>query len=123
MPEMRIGSTPQHLTALAGANRTRLAGAAARRRIAAESRTDGLLMAARMLETNPPDIQSLRVEWFLRSVHRTGKRLAAKQLDDAGITRAVLVRPMRMLSQRQRSVLAHVLRARAADSKRYGRLA
>ncbi|MCW3065271.1 MAG: hypothetical protein JWN32_2443 [Solirubrobacterales bacterium] len=96
---------PQHLTALARANRVRLARADLKRKIA-----DGGLTAADVVLDCPWEVESMTVADLLASQRRWGATRCRKLLDQLQIRET---RTVESLTQRQRVELAERLRAGA----------
>jgi hypothetical protein len=98
-------SAPQHLTALARANRVRLARAELKRRIA-----DGEISAAEVVVACPWEVESMTVADLLASQRRWGATRCRKLLATLQISE---MRYVGALTQRQRMALADRLRAGA----------
>lgn len=93
--------TPQHMEALAHANRVRLARAALKRRIAA-----GELETAEVVQTCPWEVESMTVGELLRSQRRWGRTRARKFLFSLALNEN---RTLGRLTERQRRMLAEEL--------------
>jgi hypothetical protein len=89
---------PQHLTALARANRVRLARAELKRRIA-----DGVMTAAEVVLACPWEVQTMTVADLLGSQRRWGATRCRKLLVSLQISET---RTVESLTQRQRFELA-----------------
>jgi hypothetical protein len=96
---------PQHMRALAEANRVRLARAALKRRIA-----DGSLEAAEVARSCPWEVETMTVGELLRSQRRWGRARARKFLFGLGLNEN---RDLGRLTERQRLVLAVALEAKS----------
>jgi len=95
---------PQHMRALAEANRVRLARAALKRDIAA-----GMTEAAEVVRGCPWEVSTMTVGELLRSQRRWGRARARKFLFGLGLNEN---RPLGRLTERQRLVLAVALEAK-----------
>jgi len=96
--------TPQHMQALAHANRVRLARAALKRSVA-----DGEVDAAEVVETCPWEVETMTVGELLRSQRRWGRTRARKFLFSLALNEN---REIGRLTQRQRRMLVSELQAR-----------
>lgn len=95
---------PQHMRALAEANRVRLARAALKRDIAA-----GETEAAKVVRGCPWEVSTMTVGELLRSQRRWGRARARKFLFGLGLNEN---RQLGRLTERQRLVLAVALEAK-----------
>jgi hypothetical protein len=102
-----MGAPPQHLTALARANRVRLARAELKRRIA-----DGVQTAAEVVLACPWEVETMTVADLLASQRRWGATRCRKLLISLQISET---RTVESLTQRQRFELAERLRVGARD--------
>lgn len=98
---------PQHMVALAEANRVRLARAALKRAV-----LGGDLDTAEVVRECPWEVDTMCVGELLRSQRRWGRTRTRKFLDSMNITEN---RPLGRLTLRQRALLASEL-----DAKRSG---
>lgn len=96
---------PQHMRALAEANRVRLARAALKRQIAA-----GSTEAASVARGCPWEVETMTVGELLRSQRRWGRARARKFLFGLGLNEN---RELGRLTERQRLVLAVALEAKS----------
>src|SRR5687768_11783396 len=96
---------PQHMRALAEANRVRLARAALKRDIA-----DGSAEAAEVARSCPWEVSTMTVGELLRSQRRWGRARARKFLFGLGLNEN---RELGRLTERQRLVLAVALEAKS----------
>lgn len=96
---------PQHMRALAEANRVRLARAALKRDIA-----DGSAEAAEVARNCPWEVSTMTVGELLRSQRRWGRARARKFLFGLGLNEN---RELGRLTERQRLVLAVALEAKS----------
>jgi hypothetical protein len=101
-------STPQHMRALAHANRVRLARASIKREVAA-----GAVEAADVIRDCPWEVQTMTVGELLRSQRRWGRTRARKFLFAMALNEN---RELGRLTERQRRMVATHL-----ESKRLGR--
>lgn len=95
---------PQHMAALANANRVRLARAALKRSVAA-----GDVEAAEVVRELPWEVETMSVGELLRSQRRWGRARARKFLTPHALNEN---RPLGRLTLRQRSILAEELEAK-----------
>ena len=95
---------PQHMRALAHANRVRLARAAVKRSIAA-----GDIEAAEVVRSCPWEVSTMTVGELLRSQRRWGRTRVRKFLFSLALNEN---RELGRLTERQRSVLASELDAK-----------
>lgn len=93
---------PQHMRALAHANRVRLARAGLKREIGS-----GATSAARVVEDCPWEAESMSLGELLRSQPRWGRTRTRKLLGSAGLAEN---KRLDTLTVRQRSVLVSLLR-------------
>ena len=100
---------PQHMQALAHANRVRLARASLKRAILA-----GQVDAVEVIRTCPWQVETMTVGELLRSQRRWGRARARNLLISLGLNEN---RELGRLTERQRTVLAAALEAKA---QRYG---
>ena len=98
---------PQHMAALAHANRVRLARASLKRAVAA-----GQVGAAEIVRDCPWEVESMTIGELLRSQRRWGRTRARKFLASLALNEN---RQLGRLTQRQRSLLVREL-----ESKRLG---
>jgi len=96
---------PQHMEALAHANRVRLARAALKRRIAA-----GELETAEVVQACPWEVETMPVGELLRSQRRWGRTRARKFLFALALNEN---RTLGRLTERQRRILADELALRS----------
>ena len=99
------GAMPQHMQALAHANRVRLARAALKRSVAS-----GQLDAAEIVRNCPWEVETMTVGELLRSQRRWGRTRARKFLFALSLNEN---RELGRLTERQRRALAEQLLARA----------
>jgi hypothetical protein len=80
---------PQHMQALNQANKIRVDGAKFRKEVAQLGHYEGMALLASYLERKdcPPEVGALRLDWFIRSVHRFGYSKVAALLRASGIAR------------------------------------
>lgn len=95
---------PQHLEALAHANRVRLARAALKRGVAA-----GHVPAAEVVRSCPWEVETMTVGELLRSQRRWGRTRVRKFLFSLALNEN---RQLTRLTERQRGVLATALEAK-----------
>ena len=100
---------PQHMRALAEANRVRLARAALKRDIAA-----GETEAAEVVRTCPWEVTTMTVGELLRSQRRWGRARARKFLFGLGLNEN---RQVGRLTERQRLVLAVALETKTRAAR------
>ena len=100
-----VASAPQHMQALAHANRVRLARASLKRAVLA-----GHLDAAKVIRTCPWQVERMTVGELLRSQRRWGQTRARKLLSSLALNEN---RELGHLTERQRNVLAAELEAKA----------
>lgn len=98
---------PQHMQALAHANRIRLARAALKRSVAA-----GDVDAAEIVRECPAEVESMTVGELLRSQRRWGRTRVSRFLFPLDVKEN---RQLRRLTARQRLVLARALAAKRPD--------
>ncbi len=96
---------PQHMQALAHANRIRLARASLKREVAA-----GMVGAAEIVRDCPWEVESMTVGELLRSQRRWGRTRARKFLFTLALNEN---RELGRLTERQRTMLAHELDSRS----------
>ena len=96
--------TPQHMQALAHANRVRLARAALKRSVAG-----GDVDVAEVVRTCPWEVETMTVGELLRSQRRWGRTRARKFLFSLALNEN---REIGRLTQRQRSMLVTELQTR-----------
>ncbi len=99
---------PQHMEALAHANRIRLARAALKRSVAA-----GDVDAAEVVQECPAEVESMTVGELLRSQRRWGRTRVSRFLFPLDVKEN---RQLGRLTARQRLVLAHELSAKRPAS-------
>ena len=97
---------PQHMRALAEANRVRLARAALKRSIGS-----GELDAAQVVRSCPWEVETMTVSELLRSQRRWGQTRTRKFLGPLSVNEN---RPIGRLTHRQRDVLAANLERKTA---------
>jgi len=107
---------PQHFVALEGANATRLARAAQKRRLATAVDADSArALAADLVVDTPEELVTIAVHELLLSCRQVGERVVAELLALAGLRGHEKVgdgtAKYGHLTPRQRAVLADVLRA------------
>jgi hypothetical protein len=95
---------PQHMQALAHANRVRLARAALKRAVAS-----GNVPAAEVVRSCPWEVDTMTVGELLQSQRRWGRTRVRRFLFSLALKEN---RPLGRLTERQRSVLATALEAR-----------
>jgi hypothetical protein len=100
-----VVSAPQHMQALAHANRVRLARASLKRAVLA-----GQLDAVEVIRTCPWEVETMTVGELLRSQRRWGRTRARKFLSFLALNEN---RELGRLTERQRNVLAAGLEAKA----------
>ena len=98
---------PQHLKALARANRVRLARAALKRAVAAGDRD-----AAEVILDCPWEAESMTISELLASQRRWGRTRSRKLLQQVGMSEN---KQVGALVQRQRMMLATALQAKSSD--------
>lgn len=98
---------PQHMQALAHANKVRLARAALKRSVAA-----GEVDAAEIIRDCPPEVVSMSVGELLRSQRRWGRTRARKFLFSLALNEN---RELGRLTARQRLVLSQSLAAKTPE--------
>jgi hypothetical protein len=96
---------PQHMQALAHANRVRLARASLKRSVLA-----GQLDVVQVIRTCPWEVETMTVGELLRSQRRWGRTRARKFLSSLALNEN---RELGRLTERQRNVLASELSTRA----------
>jgi hypothetical protein len=101
-----VVSAPQHMEALAHANRVRLARASLKRAIVA-----GQADVVQVVRSCPWEVETMTVGELLRSQRRWGRARARKFLSSLTLNEN---REMGRLTERQRSVLAGELEARVS---------
>ncbi len=101
-----VVSAPQHMQALAHANRVRLARASLKRGV-----LGGQLAAVDVIRTCPWEVETMTVGELLRSQRRWGRTRARKFLSSLALNEN---RELGRLTERQRNVLAAELEAKAA---------
>lgn len=107
---MTTATEPQHLRALALANRTRHAQSECRRAVReAPDTAEGRRRAAALIEENPAELRNHPLDTLLREIPRQWGAVTVRMLREAGIPehRRKLIGE---LTERQRGVLAGVLR-------------
>ena len=97
-------ATPQHMEALAHANRVRLARASLKRAVAAEE-----VGAAEIVRDCPWEVESMAIGELLRSQRRWGRTRARKFLATVALNEN---RELGRLTMRQRQMLASELESR-----------
>src|SRR5436190_21324534 len=103
-----VVSMPQHMQALAHANRVRLARASLKRAVLA-----GEIDVAEVVESCPWEVETMTVGELLRSQRRWGRARARKFLSSLALNEK---RELGRLTERQRGVLSAELAAK--DSRR-----
>ena len=98
-------AAPQHMQALAHANRVRLARASLKRAVLAES-----LDVAEVIRACPWQVETMAVGELLRSQRRWGRARVGKFLASLALNEN---RELGRLTERQRNVVASQLEARA----------
>ena len=101
-----VVSAPQHMQALAHANRVRLARASLKRAVLA-----GQLDAVEVIRTCPWEVETMTVGELLRSQRRWGRTRARKFLSSLALNEN---RELGRLTERQRNVLAAELQGKAS---------
>jgi hypothetical protein len=99
-----LAAAPQHMQALAHANRVRLARAALKRSVAADK-----VEAAEIVRDCPWEVESMTVGELLRSQRRWGRTRVRKFLFPMTLNEN---RELGKLTARQRSMLARALEAK-----------
>ena len=99
-----VPAMPQHMQALAHANRVRLARAALKRAVA-----DGGVEASEVVRECPWEVESMTIGELLRSQRRWGRARARKFLFSLALNEN---RQFGRLTERQRTVLALALEAK-----------
>lgn len=110
--------SPQHLDALARANKIRLAAAARRRELGMLTYWEGRHRLAEWIESSRPEIEPARVEHMLSGITRLGPCTRRRLLSAAGIpqvTRGERTR-IRQLTPRQRRALCCALRGEPVEA-------
>ncbi len=102
-------SAPQHLQALARANRVRLARAALKRTIASSERG-----VAEVILECPWECESMSITELLSSQRRWGRTRSRKFLTSLGLTEN---KRIGTLTHRQRNLVAAALRAKAGPAQ------
>jgi hypothetical protein len=100
---------PQHLKALERANRVRLARAALKRHVAAGERS-----AAEVIMASPWEAESMSVSELLMSQRRWGRTRCRRILLSLGLPEN---KPIGTMTERQRTALAAMLSANAAERR------
>jgi hypothetical protein len=100
-----IHAPPQHMQALAHANRVRLARASLKRSVLA-----GQLDVMQVIRNCPWEVETMTVGELLRSQRRWGRTRARKFLTSLALNEN---RELGRLTERQRNVLASELQAKA----------
>ena len=100
----------QSMQALARANEVRIENAHIRRELAKVPMREGKAKLADLLLDPPPALLSARLMHLLQGIDRVGPQVARAILRDAQILPPCQVKPLRMLTMRQRMALASVLR-------------
>ena len=95
---------PQHMQALAHANRVRLARASLKRSV-----LDGQLDVVQVIRTCPWEVETMTVGELLRSQRRWGRTRARKFLSSLALNEN---RELGRLTERQRNVVASELKTR-----------
>lgn len=103
-PQSQSPQSPQHMQALKGANRVRLARAALKRSVKA-----GELDAAEVVRSCPWEVETMTVAELLRSQSRWGRTRTNKFLAPLAVSEN---RQIGRLTSRQRDVLALRLEAK-----------
>jgi hypothetical protein len=103
----------QALEALVVADRRRIEGAKFRRNVGERSREDGLRALAEALEEPCEIVGSIRLDRFLRSVHRVGSDKADRIVVHAGVNPRRVIKKVRELTERERMLLVAELHRRA----------
>lgn len=110
MPSTHATSDPQHLQALARANRVRLARASLKRSVAG-----GKVPAAQVVRQCPWEAETMTVGELLRSQQRWGLTRSRKFLSELELSEN---RPLGRLTERQRNVVARELELRSRARRR-----
>jgi len=100
-----VSAPPQHMQALAHANRVRLARASLKRSVLA-----GQLDVEKVIRTCPWEVATMTVGELLRSQRRWGRTRARKFLASLALNEN---RELGRLTERQRNVLARELEAKS----------
>jgi hypothetical protein len=100
---------PQHMRALAHANRVRLARASLKRAILA-----GQIETVEVVRTCPWEVETMTIGELLRSQRRWGRARARKFLSSLALNEN---RELGRLTQRQRGVLAAELETKASNGR------
>jgi hypothetical protein len=100
-----LGAAPQHMEALAHANRVRLARASLKRAILA-----GQADVVEVVRTCPWEVETMTIGELLRSQRRWGRARTRKFLASLALNEN---RELGRLTERQRGVVAGELKARA----------
>jgi hypothetical protein len=104
-----VVSAPQHMQALAHANRVRLARASLKRAV-----LGGQLEAVEVIRNCPWEVETMTVGELLRSQRRWGRTRARKFLSSLALNEN---RQLGRLTERQRNVLASELEAKATHRR------
>ncbi|UJA19515.1 hypothetical protein HJD18_04365 [Thermoleophilia bacterium SCSIO 60948] len=112
MPMTPATSDPQHLQALARANRVRLARASLKRSVAG-----GQMPAAEVVRRCPWEAETMTVGELLRSQQRWGLTRSRKFLSELELNEN---RPLGRLTERQRNVVARELELRSRARRGVG---
>jgi hypothetical protein len=99
-----VSAPPQHMQALAHANRVRLARASLKRSV-----LSGRLDVAQIIRTCPWEVETMTVGELLRSQRRWGRTRARKFLSSLALNEN---RELARLTDRQRTLLAAELEAK-----------
>lgn len=102
-------AAPQHMQALAHANRVRLARASLKRDVAA-----GTVDAAEIVRDCPWEVETMTVGELLRSQRRWGRTRARKFLFSIALNEN---RQLGRLTERQRGMLARALESKAQPGR------
>jgi hypothetical protein len=105
-----VPAPPQHMQALAHANRVRLARASLKRSV-----LRGQLAAVDVIRSCPSEVETMTVGELLRSQRRWGRTRARKFLSSLALNEN---RELGRLTDRQRSVLAAALEAKSLGQAR-----
>jgi len=110
---MTVTETPQHLQALANANRVRFARSALKGSLRSMTREQGFAAVVTLLEAPsiPKDLEGMRLRDLVASIHRVGPKLTSRWLAAWGVG---YDRRLGALPRRQRDELALMLRQVAA---------
>ena len=100
-----VSAPPQHMQALAHANRVRLARASLKRSV-----LSGRLDVVQVIRTCPWEVETMTVGELLRSQRRWGRTRARKFLSSLALNEN---RELGRLTERQRDVLARELEVKA----------